>query len=341
MLNDKPINQNSDRYTIAKPQWVVSASKDIKPLEFQFGKPLQDLKPVLKADGIIISTGEYLLCSKGTIDIIEGMKNPHYDVSVNGTIKVKDKEVKLGNTIPIIKVNLSKLPTIGTGRKLSNDKAGVESLIYTYEGEQTMGVPKGIVDQLNYTLVEGINRPGDTFNYWNWIKDADTKYSIEKLTVENVQQDGKFDQKKLTSFLKGVGDRLTLLRSDFNSIKRTFFYGEVPSASGIDLVLVKNASAKPEDDFIQHQYVEKSSTTIGTQQSATQTAASSSVAKVTDTKKELSDKIDKTSTTLQQRLEQEQAKDSLQQQQIRQDLQSQISANDKYYREKYGKPETK
>ena len=189
---------------------------------------------------------------------------------------------------------------------------------------------------MNYTLVEGIDRPGDTYSYWNWIKDSDTKYSIKQLTVDNVQEDGKFDQKKLTTFLKGVGDRLTLLRSDFKSIKRTFFYGEVPSAGGIDLILIKNATAKPEDDFIVHQYVEKETTTIGVQQSATQTAASSSVAKVDEAKKTLSDKIDRTSTTFQQRLEEEQAKDTFQQQQIRQDLQSQITQNDAYYREKYG-----
>ena len=336
MLNDKPINQNSDRYKVRKPQWVVSAGKGIKPLTFRFGEPLQDLKPVIEADGVIIDTGEFLLCSKGTVEVIEEMKNPHYDVSVNGQIKVKDKSVKLGNTIPIIKIDLAKLPTIGVGRELGNKKAGVSSVTYTYEGEMNMGVPQGIIDQLNYTLVEGIDRPGDTYSYWNWIKDSDTKYSIKQLTVDNVQEDGKFDQKKLTTFLKGVGDRLTLLRSDFKSIKRTFFYGEVPSAGGIDLILIKNATAKPEDDFIVHQYVEKETTTIGVQQSATQTAASSSVAKVDEAKRTLSDKIDRTSTTFQQRLEEEQAKDTFEQQQIRQDLQSQITQNDAYYREKYG-----
>jgi len=336
MLNDKPINQNPDRYKVRKPQWVVSAGKGIKPLTFRFGEPLQDLKPVIEADGVIIDTGEFLICSKGTVEVIEEMKNPHYDVSVNGQIKVKDKSVKLGNTIPIIKIDLAKLPTIGVGRELGNKKAGVSSVTYTYEGEMNMGVPQGIIDQLNYTLVEGIDRPGDTYSYWNWIKDSDTKYSIKQLTVDNVQEDGKFDQKKLTTFLKGVGDRLTLLRSDFKSIKRTFFYGEVPSAGGIDLILIKNATAKPEDDFIVHQYVEKETTTIGVQQSATQTAASSSVAKVDEAKRTLSDKIDRTSTTFQQRLEEEQAKDTFEQQQIRQDLQSQITQNDAYYREKYG-----
>jgi hypothetical protein len=336
MLNDKPINQNSDRYQIAKDEWIVSASKGIKPLTFRFGTPLQDLKPVLEADGVIIDTGEFLLCSKGTMEIIESMKNPHYDVSVNGVVMVKSKGVKLGNTIPIIKINLTKLKPIGMSRELSNSKAGVQSVTYTYEGEMNMGVPKGIIDQLNYTLVEGRDRPGDTFSYWKWIKSNDSKYSIEKLKIETVQEDGKFDQKKLTSFLKGMGDRLTLLRSDFNSIKRTFFYGEVPSASGIDLILVKNASAKPEDDFIEHQFVEKVTTTIGTQQSATQTAVSSSVAKVEQTKTELSNKIEGTNTNLQRQLAEGQARDSFQQQQIRADLQQQIATNDAYYREKYG-----
>jgi hypothetical protein len=253
---------------------------------------------------------------------------------------VKSKGVKLGNTIPIIKINLSKLPSIGSGREVGNKKAGVSSVTYTYEGDTIMGVPKGIIEQLNYTLVEGRDRPGDSFSYWRWIKDGDTKYDITQLKIDTAQEDGKLDQTKLKTFISGISQRLALLRTDFNSIKRTFFYGEVPSASGIDLIPIKNALAKPEDDFIEHQFVEKTTTAVSLVQSATQTAASSSVAKVTDTRKELTDKIDKTSTTLQQRLEQEQAKDTLQQQQIREDLQAQITRNDAYYREKYGKPTT-
>ncbi len=335
-MNDKPINQNPDRYTIGKDQWVVSASKDIRPLAFPFGEPLTDLKPVLEADGIIINTNSFLLCSKKTLDTIKEMKNPHYDVSVNGSIKVKDKEVKLGNTIPIIKVNIDKLSSIGEGRKLSNDKAGVESVTYSYDTEKVMGVPKGIVDQLNYTLVESSLRPGDTFSYWDWIDNADTKYNVTQLKIDNAQEDGKLDQKKLKTFISGVDSRLKALRSDFNSIKRTFFYGEVPSASGIKVTKAINQIAQPEDDIIKHQYVEKSSTALGINQSATQTAASSSVAKVEDAKKTLTDRIERTSSNLQAQIAEEQAKDSLQQQQIRQDLQAQITRNDAYYRERYG-----
>lgn len=336
-MNDKPINQNPDRYTIGEDQWVVSASTSIKPLTFPFGEPLTDLKPVLEADGIIIDTDEFLLCSQKTLDTIGEMKNPHYDVSVNGSIKVKDKEVKLGKTIPIIKVNIDKLSTIGEGRRVSNDKAGVESITYSYDTEKVMGVPKGVIDQLNYTLVESSLRPGDTFSYWDWIDNADTKYNVTQLKVDNAQEDGKLDQKKLKAFVSGIDSRLQALRSDFNSIKRTFFYGEIPSASGIKVTKAINQIAQPEDDIVNHQFVEKSTTTIGVTQSATQTAASSSVVKVEETKKALTDKIERTTSNLQAQLAEEQQKDSLQQQQIREDLQSQITRNDAYYREKYGK----
>jgi hypothetical protein len=251
---------------------------------------------------------------------------------------VKDREVKLGKTIPVINIDLLKLPSMGESRKVSNDKAGVSSVSYIYEGEEVMGVPKGIIDQLNYTLVDSIDRPGDTFSYYKWIKEDDIKYGIEKLKIDTAQEDGTLDKKKLASFIKGIDERLRALRSDFKSIKRTFFWGETPAASGIQLLSVKNYSVKPEDDIIEHQYVEKETIAISLVQSATQTAASSSVAKVEDTKKSLTDKIDKTSTTLQKQLEQEQVKDSIQQQQIRNDLQAQITANDAYYREKYGSP---
>lgn len=336
MINDKPLTQNPDRYTINKEEWIVSASKEIQPLRFGFGEPLQDLKAVIEADGIIVDIGTHLLCSKKTLEVVEGMANPHYDVSVNGVIKVKDKSVKLGNTIPIVKVDISKLKPIGLSRETANKKSGVDSVTYIYEGEEIDGIPKGIINQLNYTLVESIQRPGDSFSYWKWVKDGDSKYNIDTLKIDNAQEDGKFDPKKLKTFITGVNERLKLLRNDFHSLTDTFKLGDTPSAEGIELVRIINASAKPEDDIVSNQYVKKTTTLVGVAQSATQTAVSSSVVKIDNTKKELGDRIDKTTTTLQQQLASEQAKDSIQQQQIREDLQSQITRNDAYYREKYG-----
>ena len=78
MIKGKPITQNPERYNIKSDSWVVSASPNIKPLEFNFGKPLDNLKPVLQADGLIINTGgAYLLCSQNTIDIIKAVSYTH------------------------------------------------------------------------------------------------------------------------------------------------------------------------------------------------------------------------------------------------------------------------
>ena len=273
MINAKPISQNPDRYRMSDSGWSVSASPDIKPLEFKFGNPPSDLKPVIEADGVIIDVGQALLCSKGTMKLIEGMGNPHYDVSVNGIVMVRDKGVKLGSTIPIIKIDLNRLPTIGDSRKLPNSKAGVDSVVYTYQGEEVMGVPKGIIDQLNYTLVEEINRPGDTFDYWKWIKDDNPNYNLAQLNVDTAQEDGKLDKNKLTTFVTTIGERLAALRKDFNSIKRTFFYGEVPSSADAYVDRMKNYTVNPDDDIVVHQYVEKTTTVVNTITPATQKTA--------------------------------------------------------------------
>lgn len=273
MINAKPISQNADRYRISNDGWQVTASPDIKPLEFQFGKPTSDLKPVINADGVIISAAGFLLCSKNTLKIIEGMGNPHYDVSVNGTIMVRDKQVKLGSTIPIIKLDFSRLPTIAATRKDFNTKAGVETSTYIYQSEEIMGVPKGIIEQLNYTMVEGEKRPGDTFSYWKWIKDNNPNYNLKQLNIDTAQEDGKLDKTKLKTFVTTVGERLTALRKDFNSIKRTFFYGEKPASMDAYLLNLKDYSVNPEDDITEHQFVEKTTTVVKTTTPATQQTA--------------------------------------------------------------------
>ena len=48
----KTISQNPDRYSKVGSSWVISASKDIKPIYLPIGVSLTNLKPVIKANGI-------------------------------------------------------------------------------------------------------------------------------------------------------------------------------------------------------------------------------------------------------------------------------------------------
>ena len=95
----KTISQNPERYSKQGSSWVVSASKDITPTYLSIGVPLQNLKPLIKANGIVVKVGESYLCSLQTFNDIKLSQNPHYDIIQNGTLKVKDKEVIIGKTM--------------------------------------------------------------------------------------------------------------------------------------------------------------------------------------------------------------------------------------------------
>lgn len=219
----KTLSQNTDRYTFKDGVWTISAGADIPPLTITKGTEIK-LKPLLKADGIVVKVLGYHLISQNTLDIIKESQNPHYDVIENGKIK----KTPMGKTIPIIEVNTTSLNTLIEERNKINPYAGVQSTIYVTDTEKIDGVPKGLIDQINYTLNEKESRPADTFDVFQLYLEGD--YSIEKLVIENAQEDGKLDQKKLDSFLKGVDVRRNALTKDFNMIKEMFFLGRIPPA---------------------------------------------------------------------------------------------------------------
>ena len=66
----KTISQNPDRYSKQGTNWVVSASPDIVPIYLPIGVELQNLKPLIKASGIVVKVGENYLCSLETLNLI-------------------------------------------------------------------------------------------------------------------------------------------------------------------------------------------------------------------------------------------------------------------------------
>ena len=88
----KTISQNPERYSKQGSSWVISASKAVTPIKLPIGVPLSNLKPLIKADGIIVKVGDDYLCSLTTLNLIKDSNNPHYDIVQNGMVKVKDKE---------------------------------------------------------------------------------------------------------------------------------------------------------------------------------------------------------------------------------------------------------
>ena len=224
----KTISQNPDRYSKVGSNWVISASKDIKPINLPIGVPLQNLKPLIIADGIIVKVGEDYLCSLTTLNEIKESNNPHYDIVENGKIMVKDKEVGIGKTIKIIELDISRLESIAKLQDTKGIRAGVSSVDYIYEGDKTDGVSNNLITQINYTLNKDSVRGLDVYNLY-YLKLAPAEaYSLSAL--ETVKQpDGELlDMSKLKVFTDGIRERLTLLRTDFNMIKEMFFNGTIP-----------------------------------------------------------------------------------------------------------------
>jgi len=224
----KTISQNPDRYSKVASNWVISASKDIKPINLPIGVPLQNLKPLIIADGIIVKVKEDYLCSLTTLNEIKESNNPHYDIVENGKIIVKDKEVVIGKTIKIIELDISRLESIGNLQDTKGIKAGVSSVEYIYEGDKTDGVSNNLIQQINYTLNKDSVRGIDVYNLY-YLKLAPAEaYSLSALETVKQPEGELLDMAKLKVFTDGIRERLTLLRTDFNMIKEMFFNGTIP-----------------------------------------------------------------------------------------------------------------
>ena len=224
----KTISQNPDRYSKQGSSWVISASPDIAPIYLPVGVSLSNLKPVIKANGIIVKVGEDYLCSTNTLNEIKSSNNPHYDIVANGEVIVKDKRVTIGKTIKIIELDISRLQTIAELQDTRGVKAGVSSVEYIYEGDKTDGVPNNLITQINYTLNQDSIRGLDTYTLYQLKLAPPAAYSLDALDIVLQPQNELLDMPKLKVFTEGVRERLTLLRKDFKMIKEMFFNGTLP-----------------------------------------------------------------------------------------------------------------
>jgi hypothetical protein len=221
--------------------WVISASPDVKPLILNEGTPF-DFIPLLEVEGIVVKIlGAYLI-SPVTLKRIKDNNNPHYAVVQNGEVN----KTPMGKTIPIIEINTESLSTLGDSRDANNRFAAVKSVDYGYETEKVSGIPKGLLEQINYTLKEKGTRPADTFSIWDLGLTGD--YSIEALKVQTAQEDGSLDKAKLDAFTSGTSERLGILREDFNSIKEIFYNGNVPLKATNSYSFTRIANVEDMDD---------------------------------------------------------------------------------------------
>ena len=259
----KTISQNPERYSKQGTSWVISASPDITPIYLPIGVELQNLKPLIKANGIVVKVGDNYLCSLETLNLIKESNNPHYDIVENGKLKVKDKEVVIGKTIKIIELNLNNLTTIIDGREFMNRQSGVTSVSYiNNQRDLVEGVSKAIINQINYTLDRESQRPSDKFevvDYSNMVNPktnpAAGHYTIKPIRVVTDQQETIFDPTKLQTFIIELSNQLKLLRNDFNQIQKTFFEGIIPTPNLYGLIMEdKMADTDVDDVDSNHSY---------------------------------------------------------------------------------------
>jgi hypothetical protein len=249
----KTISQNPERYSKVGTQWIISANgespnKGVTPLSFTPTPLPFSLKPYLNGDGIIIKAGEHYLISKNTLNMIVSSNNPHYDTKLNGIIVWRGKQSKIGQTIPIIEIDVTRLPTLASERDIRNKTAGVNNVEYIFEGNLIDGVPTNLIEQINYTLNQDIDRPMDKFSIWELqLGDDKGVYSIEVLKIETAQEDGSLDKTKLQTFLSETNKRLQQLRKDFNMIKDVFYNGAPPDNLGSVTISLQAQTNPPED----------------------------------------------------------------------------------------------
>lgn len=264
----KKLTQNSDRYSKQGDNWVISASTQsniVKPIYLPIGVALQNLKPIIKSNGIVVKVGDNYLCSLETLNEIKESNNPHYDIIENGSIKVKDKVVTIGKTIKIIELNITALNTAIQEREFMNRKSGVISVQYTND-ETTLidGIPKKLIDQINYTLDRGSERPSDKFEVVDYFKMVDKTinphYTIKPIRTVTDQQQTIFDPKKLQTFITELAAQLKLLEKDFQQIQDTFFKGNIPTPNTYG-ILIQDKIAKPDVDDTETDHSVKTTTT--------------------------------------------------------------------------------
>jgi hypothetical protein len=266
-MSIKEITQNPERYINEGAQWKISASKDIKPIYLPIGLPLNNLKPVIKGNGIIVKIGGDYLCSPQTLKDIKDSKNPHYDIVENGKLMVKDKEVGMGKTIKIIELDVTKLQTLIDGRDLQNRQAGVVDVSYIDDAQNglTEGIPNKLIDQINYTLDKVSKRPSDKFEVVDYEKMVDKElnphYTFVPIAIVTDQEKTIFDPLKLQTFLIELDNQLDLLRKDFNRIKGTFFDGIIPTPN-IYGIIQKDLIAESDSDEDQHSVKTTESSTL-------------------------------------------------------------------------------
>ena len=293
------LTQNPQRYSNTESEVTISAQSEalgnavIKPLvlkEVESDIVLEEgLDLSIKGLVIWIEDLNRYITSSEMVSVLEEaiQSNPHYTykelTSVMG--------VKMGKTIPFIKVSLTGVNSEVEKQKSKVKFAGVKSVVWSYENpSEDISL---LLQQINWTLSNSIPKPLDTFLTYDLNLSGD--YSITSLPIIPLDKNAKIPEETLTKNLDIINSRLVELRRDFNSIKDVFYFGKQPSNVTTSHTILATAD---EADDISIQVVTKETTKIANQSLPSNLLADISAEAV----KSVDSKVEEAQTTLTQRI---------------------------------------
>ena len=298
------LNQNPDRYKKMPDGWLISALPnnptrkqiaEIPPLKINASEILP-LKPLLSESvkGIVVYliSGDEYLCSPTTYESIKNSydTNPHLFYLENDKIS----GASIGKSIPIIKVDDTKLSSLSQTQEDKCLKAGVTKLIWPQDRNRA-----NLLQQIDWTLGDS-QKPFDEYS----VTDLDLKgdYSITGLQIIPLDGDKKIDEDALKSNLKTISDRLAELRNDLNTIKDIYYNGIVPNGSTEDYRVVSSISSINDEESEPTKQVVFKRTTI---QAKEEERTNQSITQAKDEAEKLAKEAEENARTLQQKIDEQ------------------------------------
>ena len=298
------LNQNPQRYKKTPNGWEISALPtnptkkqiaEIKPLKINASE-LLPLKPLLSESvkGIVVYliSGDEYLCSPTTYSTIKDSyeTNPHLFYLENDTIS----GASIGKSIPIIRIDDTKLSSLSQTQEDKCKKAGVKKLIWPQDRNRA-----NLLQQIDWTLGDS-NKPFDEYS----VTDLDLKgdYTIKGLEIIPLDGDKKIDESLLKSNLKKINDRLAELRNDLNTIKDIYYNGILPNGSTEDYRVVSSVSSINDEESEPTKQVVFKRTTI---QAKEEERTNQSITQAKDEAEKLAKDAEENAKTLQQKIDEQ------------------------------------
>ena len=227
---------NPERYSKKGNVWSVNASTGsliTTPYTFPAVTKELVLYPVLDNDVVaILKIEDNYYCSEEIYQDLMDSKNinPHFWYDRVTDVKTISGSVEIGNTIPIIELDLEAIKETANIESIMIPYSGVKVVDWIYDREDTddpnIPISTKLIQQLNYSLTNNTDRPEDIWELWDLNLAAN--YTIEQLPVLSPTTDkAVVDKTLLTKNLEELSKRVIALRKDFNDIKRIYYTGKV------------------------------------------------------------------------------------------------------------------